>query len=806
MEFYADPSQLLLAGMSFTAKLKADSVDVPRYEDKSEDKMWCDEIKFSLDTEASTLVLNNKTPMLDFSYTKNDVSFGQYKLYSDSTGFGNRKWQEGKASFTFKMHGTGKWSESASNLALVFTLPDHLDVDVNANDPGWYYRTFGGKLKDVLPAMKRTKATITNVTLDFGGIDYFLTTNLLIPGSEVFQASSVGSGFYMPRDSLICGNLIAPPKASNSSTGQTAAAPSMMSNMVAEPLLPLETIPSAEVTSVEEESPTRSENKGTIASFRKALCQTNPPSDFRKAIMAILLSKDPVAENKFEEVMETFGFHKITPEDIDRMVNLQGSRNNVDATDAIAPQFQAATASTVDDEFAVGVFGGLYRITSPRPPVQELMLNSQTGEVNMGDSIYQTSATVDTTGNMKVLWKAVDNSSYDVQFFTKYNGDRKEFEISFTGQRTESNGTAISEFNGVRVSRRVREDPKKLKEANGWTVFVYISTIVGFIAGIPALIACVIKIKKVIAKHKKKAKVAPTEAERHESENREKEERSKLEVVIDIEQKHQVDLARTLQARDSRAIATVEQRNQLIHDLRTNIDSLVQDHYERTYDIWNHPEIEIKLDHLDSTLRTQINRRIEEVVRVWANAAFGPNIRQFVEGFAAGAMLDQSAVEAVALQAVDLQRTQLVDQMTNANGLYREIINMNISESMLNFSQEVQRGVIERADFRIPNLIDNATNASAAVDQALQEAEANRKRLEDNNLNHTDRQDLEMEKTKLENTIKERSERAIQERKALEVEQARKTEAEAKSQKLEESKTETERMKKEAERKFKAEH
>ena len=198
-------------GISFTAKTKSDIVKTDKYDEDGsfEDSIvnkYCNAISFDLKDYPTTFTLDHTSTKMNFEHTVNDVQFGYWQLQTEDNFTVPRR-HSGLANFTFKIEGAGTWSSSNNDISLNFALPATFTVEGKAQDPGAFDRFFKVSLTDVHDKMKHMTATIAKPNFAFGGIDYFLTTNLLCPGKEVFEAAAPSQGLYIPRDLLICGKL-----------------------------------------------------------------------------------------------------------------------------------------------------------------------------------------------------------------------------------------------------------------------------------------------------------------------------------------------------------------------------------------------------------------------------------------------------------------------------------------------------------------------------------------------------------------------------------------------------------------------
>ncbi|KAH6689665.1 hypothetical protein F5X68DRAFT_230281 [Plectosphaerella plurivora] len=123
---------------------------------------------------------------------------------------------------SFSLQGSGQWVPSNDNehpnrLGITTNFDEYFKVKVTPKEPSFWER-FGGQVGGIPEKYRnvQAKAPIANLRLDY--LDYFLTTNLLLPGQRVFVAdapapatASVQAGIATPRDTILTGNVVQNP-------------------------------------------------------------------------------------------------------------------------------------------------------------------------------------------------------------------------------------------------------------------------------------------------------------------------------------------------------------------------------------------------------------------------------------------------------------------------------------------------------------------------------------------------------------------------------------------------------------------
>ncbi|KAE8154618.1 hypothetical protein BDV25DRAFT_135786 [Aspergillus avenaceus] len=115
----------------------------------------------------------------------------------------------------FKWTGAGAWTDETSpdkpnNIQIRFDSTNDWKVEASGRIPPWWNPSSPDDLPDYFDKLKMT----VDVQIPMATLDYFLTTNLLFPGRQIFIADPVKppnadyeSGLAVPRDLILTGNV-----------------------------------------------------------------------------------------------------------------------------------------------------------------------------------------------------------------------------------------------------------------------------------------------------------------------------------------------------------------------------------------------------------------------------------------------------------------------------------------------------------------------------------------------------------------------------------------------------------------------
>ena len=166
-----------------------------------------DAISFDLNSAPAVFFLDKNSPFVTLKYEKRDV--GYYHEYTLMVGImvGTATRKSGQAVFTFSADGKGTWKSNGNEqFGISFELPANFKVDANPESKGLLAKVFGA-MDTKIKAMDNLSIAVPPFSLDLGAIDFFLTTNLLLPGQHIFKLRAVPDNLYFPRDILLQGDV-----------------------------------------------------------------------------------------------------------------------------------------------------------------------------------------------------------------------------------------------------------------------------------------------------------------------------------------------------------------------------------------------------------------------------------------------------------------------------------------------------------------------------------------------------------------------------------------------------------------------
>lgn len=120
---------------------------------------------------------------------------------------------------TFSYKGTGQWRGTTdainhpNQLGVTWALDETLSMDIRADNRS-FWDTINGNTGDIPRKYRDIRPAAPRLNIALKPLDYFLTTNLLLPGQHVFVADDpvpssgdVRSGLATPRDTILTGNV-----------------------------------------------------------------------------------------------------------------------------------------------------------------------------------------------------------------------------------------------------------------------------------------------------------------------------------------------------------------------------------------------------------------------------------------------------------------------------------------------------------------------------------------------------------------------------------------------------------------------
>lgn len=150
---------------------------------------------------------------LDISYDSGvqTLSWVDYRLLSSAMDMDDKK-----VRMRFKHAGKANWVEMNDKkrpnlLRLAFDMPDHFEVtDKDATGRRLIWDVDHAEIPQ---PYKDVSVPLAKMNFDLKGLDYFLTTNLVLPGTQMFIAdqtkpdASKTHGLFFPRDVLLTGKV-----------------------------------------------------------------------------------------------------------------------------------------------------------------------------------------------------------------------------------------------------------------------------------------------------------------------------------------------------------------------------------------------------------------------------------------------------------------------------------------------------------------------------------------------------------------------------------------------------------------------
>lgn len=215
-----------LDGMKFSFTLKSRAITI----DPEDTRSWggyshhLDGCTVDLNEKACTIAVDGDTrPAQDhssfkLSWTSNNKKVESNEWVPNASGRGGHySYSSCQASFSY--NGTGQWRGSTdpvhhpNQLGMSWTLDSTLSTHITADKPD-FWDTIGGKVGEIPGKYRDLKPSAPQLDLTLKPLDYFLTTNLLLPGQHTFHAdnpvpasANVQAGIATPRDTILTGNV-----------------------------------------------------------------------------------------------------------------------------------------------------------------------------------------------------------------------------------------------------------------------------------------------------------------------------------------------------------------------------------------------------------------------------------------------------------------------------------------------------------------------------------------------------------------------------------------------------------------------
>ncbi|KAL2063763.1 hypothetical protein VTL71DRAFT_5568 [Oculimacula yallundae] len=153
---------------------------------------------------------------VDVSYMSGEQKLRWYRQHFQLAGVSPPESKELRLKFGHG--GTGSWSDDrtpATKTPNLLKLAFKLDDKFHTKDPKVTEKVFFWDVDDAEAPQhyKNIEIGMPKIDFDMGGLDYFLTTNLLLPGAHLFIADDPTGkkgpnfGLFMPRDVILTGEV-----------------------------------------------------------------------------------------------------------------------------------------------------------------------------------------------------------------------------------------------------------------------------------------------------------------------------------------------------------------------------------------------------------------------------------------------------------------------------------------------------------------------------------------------------------------------------------------------------------------------
>ncbi|KAJ9105057.1 hypothetical protein QFC19_003689 [Naganishia cerealis] len=396
----------------------------------------------------SDIIVDHTGLTLTFVYNQR-ISIWEYH-----SGWKGLTWkEEGKADVSCTITDSAAWTSSGATnvLSLVFPGgPKLLNTTCNPVDRSIWEKIASGDGPGVPDGWKYLKVTISPLSLNFGGLDYFLATNLLFPGEHVFNADPITTGLHIPRDTLITGNLHKP-SATLQSRGLLRGGQSTKTSVT--------------------------------ALVERFLAPAGGP------ILGDYLSALGSTENQMENVEAFLSKYNIDDWTGDELSYITGQRYNSNSTAVSTDnrkvpllQYEQGLpnigAVSEEPSFDIRLYGAWYKIDAPFTMKDgDLLVNPQTGKITV-QSIETTPTVTEKDGTHTVSFTAGGNS-FTMVFDSNIDSSTGNFKLSFTGKVKYPSGSS-EDFKG----KQYTPAPGDAGLGSGFAKTINILALVGFGVGV----------------------------------------------------------------------------------------------------------------------------------------------------------------------------------------------------------------------------------------------------------------------------------------------------------------------------------
>ncbi|KAK0633954.1 hypothetical protein B0T14DRAFT_492023 [Immersiella caudata] len=351
---------------------------------------------------------------------------------------------KGVADLDFSLSGRGTWEDGAdsASTALKFRwdMPKHLQPVVTPETMPSDWDAFWNGRVNMIPTELVNPVFEGFDLSSTAELDYFLTTNLLLPGQHMFSpdplvanSAAAQRGISVPHDVLLTGVLTLPPTASPQPGPPAAGAPASGSFF-----------PTALVDlSVRTNTPSSRNANGAgtekpLADLVKTMVEYAPDSMMGPLFSAAASKNTEEAAEKVSRILADNGYGHLTGDQLSSLLGIStASENNVSH---IARAAHVTSTSASDTAFDIRLFAGIYDVTAGPAQLlkQKLVVSPYDGAIRLDNQTITPQTSTDSTKKPPVTtvsW-STDKGAYRVVFKATATGTDGSFEAAFDGTVT----------------------------------------------------------------------------------------------------------------------------------------------------------------------------------------------------------------------------------------------------------------------------------------------------------------------------------------------------------------------------------
>lgn len=400
-----------LDGMKFAFTLKSHAITI----DAEDSRSWgghshhLDGCTVDLNEKTCALAVDGDTrPVQDhsgfnLSWTSNTKTVKSNEWVPNASGHGGSySYSSCQAYFTY--NGTGQWRGSTdpvhhpNQLGMNWTLDSTLSTHITADKPD-FWDTIGGKKGEIPGKYRDLKPSAPQLDLTLKPLDYFLTTNLLLPGQHAFHAdnpvpasANVQAGIATPRDTILTGNV---------ATNMTAHVKRLTAMRDHRTFLGESTEPGPAAGS------TLDDLKNAYLAF--------PSNKVLGDFFRHTASKEPTLSTR--DLLEQYGFGNLANEN---MLALWGT--SIEELLGEKTDMPRAELSSVD----LRIYADYYVVTAPPDDSgEQFFVHPLTGAIRMGNKNIVPEQAYDAENKrVMVTWKMPTGATYSVWFSVVLDQER----------------------------------------------------------------------------------------------------------------------------------------------------------------------------------------------------------------------------------------------------------------------------------------------------------------------------------------------------------------------------------------------